>query len=453
MIDLSNNFSVFIRIWVISKFGDVPLQELRGVSEESRNTLLHVVDFALCHSTPFVGKAVVLALVNPLQDSHTDHLLAHVTSVVWKTLNLPFVLVRDAFQKDSGTQHLAKNENLLDEVHTVLDTLAQLLQRWMETFCHAVILNLDNKILPDLPDPFGAALVPFKIAVELTRIGVKSVVRSSVLLGALTVAPTDDAVFRTKAHDTFNSTKLVQTMEQGMDAFFIHFFSRFGNLNLVSIQPGANLVTLASSVAREVFVMDIRSLDMIHQFIKTLVIGENMVEQLYNVSARGDDCTIDTRMKSGQGWRGWILQALVTQLKYSNQEFAPAVALAADALYEFIAFFQVASAKVAKAYMMYSWEVVFYYNRYFVVVINSFMSAEPTVPTTECLAGLRTNVVYYYRGVHTGIPPLFHSMMVYKKVQDTTSRMNIVRPLPSSTTFTLLLSSPTSSQQPPVPLN
>jgi hypothetical protein len=40
-----------------------------------------------------------------------------------------------------------------------------------------------------------------------------------------------------------------------MDAFFIHFFSRFGNLNLVSIQPGANLVTLGSSVAREVLVM------------------------------------------------------------------------------------------------------------------------------------------------------------------------------------------------------
>ena len=188
MIDLSNNFSVFIRIWVISKFGDVPLQELRGVSEESRNTLLHVVDFALCHCTPFVGKAVVMALVNPLQDSHTDHLLAHVTSVVWKSLSLPFVLVRDAFQKDSGTQYLGKHENLLDEVHTVLDTLGQLLQRWMETFCHAVILNPDNNILPDLPDPFGAAVIPFKIAVELTRIGVKSVVRSSVLLGALIVA-------------------------------------------------------------------------------------------------------------------------------------------------------------------------------------------------------------------------------------------------------------------------
>jgi hypothetical protein len=173
---------------VISKFGDVPLQELRGVSEESRNTLLHVVDFALCHCTPFVGKAVVLALVNPLQDNHTNHLIAHVTSVVWKILNLPFVLVIDAFQKDSGTQYLAKHENLLDEVHTVLDTLGQLLQRWMETFCHAVILNPDNNILPDLPDPFGAAVIPFKIAVELTRIGVKSVVRSSVLLGALIVA-------------------------------------------------------------------------------------------------------------------------------------------------------------------------------------------------------------------------------------------------------------------------
>jgi hypothetical protein len=107
---------------------------------------------------------------------------------VWKILNLPFVLVRDAFQKDSGTQYLGKHENLLDEVHTVLDTLGQLLQRWMETFCHAVILNPDNNILPDLPDPFGAAVIPFKIAVELTRIGVKSVVRSSVLLGALIVA-------------------------------------------------------------------------------------------------------------------------------------------------------------------------------------------------------------------------------------------------------------------------
>jgi hypothetical protein len=81
MIDLSKNFSGFIRTWVISKFGDVPLQELRGVIEESRNTLLHVVNFGLCHCTPVFGKAVVLALLNPLQDNHTDHLIAHVTSV------------------------------------------------------------------------------------------------------------------------------------------------------------------------------------------------------------------------------------------------------------------------------------------------------------------------------------------------------------------------------------
>jgi hypothetical protein len=152
MIELSNKFSVFIRIWVFSKFGDVPLQELRGVSEESRNTLLHVVDFALCHCTPFFGKAVVLTLLNPLQDSHTDHLIAHVTSVAWKILNLPFVLVRDAFQKDSGTQYLTKSENLLDEVHTVL---GQLLHRWMETFCHSVTENPRQKVFPDLPDPFA----------------------------------------------------------------------------------------------------------------------------------------------------------------------------------------------------------------------------------------------------------------------------------------------------------
>ena len=152
----------------------------------------------------------------------------------------------------------------------------------------------------------------------------------------------------------------------------------FGNLNLISIQPGANLVTLTSSAAREVIVMNIRSLDMIYQFTKTLLIGENMVEHLYNVSARGDDCTIDTRMKSGQGWRGWILQAFVTQLKYSNQEFAPAVARAADALYEFIAFFQVASAKVAKAYMMYSWEVVFYYNPSTTIFLFFLVSCKTT---------------------------------------------------------------------------
>jgi hypothetical protein len=114
--------SVFISTWVLSKFGDVPLQELRGVSEESRNTLLHVVDFALCHCTPFVGKA----LVNPVQDSHTDHLIAHVTSVVWKFLNLPFVLVRDAFGKHSGTLYLTKTDSLLDEIIIVASCSVEL---------------------------------------------------------------------------------------------------------------------------------------------------------------------------------------------------------------------------------------------------------------------------------------------------------------------------------------
>jgi hypothetical protein len=88
---------------------------------------------------------------------------------------------------------------------------------------------------------------------------------------------------------------------------------------------------------------------MIYRFTTTLLIGDNTVGPTYNVSARGDDCTIDTRVEGDQGWSAWLLRAFVTQLQYSKQEFEPAVVELADAVYEFVALFQVASAKVAKA--------------------------------------------------------------------------------------------------------
>ncbi|MFB1018813.1 MAG: hypothetical protein QMC37_01055, partial [Flavobacteriales bacterium] len=192
-------------------------------------------------------------------------------------------------------------------------------------------------------------------------------------------------LFFPTAHAVFDSTDLVLQLENVSHAVFVRFLGKFGT--------SSSAISLFGTASHFATVFLTRNVDMVYNFMKTVTIG-HPVDDIFEINL----CSFEAKKTTVWNFEEILVQAFITQLRYSHERLSPVVYDLSDAVHAFLSIFAVSFATISKAFILLYYEAVFYGNQYVVVLVNSWLKTS-TAPTARCLANMRDPVAYYYRGL------------------------------------------------------